>query len=105
MAPPGKSKGRAIITRSSAQCSGTFGRTSTRAGRSGICQSYIYLWADGIHVQARLETDAQCLLVIIGATPEGNKEARWPYRRRAGECAILERAAARPKAARAGDRA
>ena len=35
---------------------------------------YVYLWADGIHVQARLEDDAQCLLVIIGATPEGKKE-------------------------------
>jgi putative transposase len=35
---------------------------------------YVYFWADGIHVQARLEDDAQCLLVIIGATPEGNKE-------------------------------
>src|SRR5271166_5101584 len=35
---------------------------------------YVYCWADGIHVQARLEDDAQCLLVIIGATPEGNKE-------------------------------
>ena len=31
---------------------------------------YVYFWADGIHVQARLEDDAQCLLVIIGATPE-----------------------------------
>lgn len=30
--------------------------------------------ADGIHVQARLEDDAQCLLVVIGATPEGKKE-------------------------------
>jgi putative transposase len=30
--------------------------------------------ADGIHVQARLEDAAQCLLVIIGATPEGEKE-------------------------------
>jgi transposase-like protein len=29
---------------------------------------------DGIHVQARLEDAAQCLLVIIGATPEGKKE-------------------------------
>jgi putative transposase len=29
---------------------------------------------DGIHVQARLEDDARCLLVIIGATPEGKKE-------------------------------
>jgi transposase-like protein len=26
------------------------------------------------HVQARLEDEAQCLLVIIGATPEGKKE-------------------------------
>jgi putative transposase len=35
---------------------------------------YAYFWVDGIHVQARLEDDAQCLLVIIGATPEGKKE-------------------------------
>ena len=35
---------------------------------------YVYMWADGIHVQARLEDEAQCLLVIIGATPEGKKE-------------------------------
>ena len=35
---------------------------------------YVYFWADGIHVQARLEDTAQCLLVIIGATPEGKKE-------------------------------
>jgi len=35
---------------------------------------YVYFWVDGIHVQARLEDDAQCLLVIIGATLEGKKE-------------------------------
>jgi putative transposase len=35
---------------------------------------YVYFWVDGIHVQARLEDEAQCLLVIIGATPEGEKE-------------------------------
>ena len=35
---------------------------------------YVYVWADGIHLQARLEDDAQCILVIIGATPEGKKE-------------------------------
>jgi len=35
---------------------------------------YVYFWVDGIHVQARLEDDAQCLLVIIGATPDGKKE-------------------------------
>jgi putative transposase len=35
---------------------------------------YVYFWVDGIHAQARLEDDAQCLLVIVGATPEGKKE-------------------------------
>jgi len=35
---------------------------------------YVYFWVDGIHVQARLEDNAQCLLVIVGATPEGKKE-------------------------------
>src|SRR5262249_20246488 len=30
---------------------------------------YIYFWVDGIHLQARLEDTAQCLLIIIGATP------------------------------------
>jgi transposase-like protein len=35
---------------------------------------YVYIWADGIHLQARLEEDAQCILVLIGATPEGKKE-------------------------------
>jgi len=35
---------------------------------------YVYMWADGIYVQARLEDDAQCILVLIGATPEGKKE-------------------------------
>ena len=35
---------------------------------------YAYLWADGIYFQARLEDDAQCILVVIGATLEGKKE-------------------------------
>jgi putative transposase len=35
---------------------------------------YVYFWADGIHLEARLEDQAQCILVIIGATPEGKKE-------------------------------
>jgi putative transposase len=35
---------------------------------------YVYFWVDGIYVHARLEDEAQCLLVIIGATPEGKKE-------------------------------
>ena len=35
---------------------------------------YVYSWVDGIHLEARLEDQAQCILVIIGATPEGKKE-------------------------------
>jgi len=35
---------------------------------------YVYIWADGIHLQARLEDEKQCILVLIGATPEGRKE-------------------------------
>ena len=32
-------------------------------------KSYVYVWADGVYLQARLEDEAQCILVIIGATP------------------------------------
>ena len=35
---------------------------------------YVYVWADGIYLQARLDDEKQCILVVIGATPEGRKE-------------------------------
>jgi transposase-like protein len=35
---------------------------------------YVYIWADGVYLQARMEPDKQCILVLIGATPEGRKE-------------------------------
>jgi putative transposase len=35
---------------------------------------YVYVWADGVYLQARMEPIAECMLVIIGATPEGKKE-------------------------------
>ena len=35
---------------------------------------YVYIWADGVYLQARMEPVAECMLVIIGATPEGKKE-------------------------------
>jgi len=35
---------------------------------------YVYVWADGVYLQARMEPVAECMLVIIGATPEGRKE-------------------------------
>ncbi len=35
---------------------------------------YVYVWADGVYLQARMEEHAECMLVLIGATPEGKKE-------------------------------
>ena len=35
---------------------------------------YVYIWADGVYLQARMEAQAKCILVILGATPEGKKE-------------------------------
>lgn len=37
-------------------------------------KQYVYIWADGIHFNIRLEEDRQCILVIMGATPDGQKE-------------------------------
>jgi transposase-like protein len=39
---------------------------------SGV--DYIYLWADGIHVNIRLEEHKLCLLVMIGVRADGRKE-------------------------------
>ena len=35
---------------------------------------YVYLWADGIHVNIRLEEHTLCLLVMIGVRADGRKE-------------------------------
>jgi transposase-like protein len=35
---------------------------------------YVYLWADGIHVNVRLEEHKLCLLVLIGVRADGRKE-------------------------------
>jgi len=35
---------------------------------------YVYLWADGIHVNVRLEEAKLCLLVMIGVRGDGRKE-------------------------------
>jgi putative transposase len=34
----------------------------------------VYVWADGVYLQARMEPQAECMLVLIGATLEGKKE-------------------------------
>jgi transposase-like protein len=49
---------------------------------------YVYVWADGVYLQARMEENAECILVLIGATPEGKKESSRP------ECGRARRAGA-----------
>lgn len=42
--------------------------------RSLAGQRYVYFWVDGIHFNVRLEEGRQCILIVLGATPEGRKE-------------------------------
>jgi transposase-like protein len=46
-------------------------------GRSLAGKRYVYLWADGVYFNVRLEdpgNSRQCILVLMGATAEGKKE-------------------------------
>jgi putative transposase len=42
--------------------------------RSLAGKHYVYVWADGVHFNIRLEEGRQCILVLMGATAEGEKE-------------------------------
>jgi transposase-like protein len=35
---------------------------------------YVYLWADGVYFKVRLSDERPCILVLIGALPDGTKE-------------------------------
>jgi transposase-like protein len=37
-------------------------------------KEYVYVWADGVYCNARLDDEKLCLLVIIGVTVDGRKE-------------------------------
>jgi transposase-like protein len=59
---------------------------------------YVYVWADGIHVNVRLEQDKLCLLVIVGVRADGSKELvalADGYRESTGSWADLLRDCAR----------
>ncbi len=42
--------------------------------RSLAGKQYVYVWADGVYFHARMETSKQCILVLMGSTPSGDKE-------------------------------
>src|SRR5690606_19622980 len=47
------------------------------SGRDLSEKQYVYIWADGIHVNVRLEDEGnqrQCILVLMGAKADGKKE-------------------------------
>jgi transposase-like protein len=43
-------------------------------GRDLAGKRYVYLWADGIYFNVRLEDQRRCILVLMGALPDGTKE-------------------------------
>ena len=42
--------------------------------RSLESKAYVYVWADGVYFNIRLQEDRQCILVLMGATADGRKE-------------------------------
>jgi len=70
---PGSSAGlpAAVITRLTGQWQAGQ-RAFAQRDLSGV--DYVYLWADGIHVNVRLEEHRLCLLVMIGVRADGREE-------------------------------
>ena len=51
------------------------GRVRASAQKRDLsARRYVYVWADGVFLQTRMEDHGECMLVLIGATPEGKKE-------------------------------
>lgn len=42
--------------------------------RSLVGKNYVYLWADGVHFNVRLEADRLACLTLVGVLPDGSKE-------------------------------
>ena len=42
--------------------------------RSLADREYVYIWADGVYFNVRLDDHRQCILVLMGATKDGKKE-------------------------------
>ena len=61
----------------------------TRRSPSG--KRYVYFWADGLHVNVRLNEERNCILVIMAADEHGNKGSGGGQRRLSGEHGILAR--------------
>jgi putative transposase len=83
----------AVVTRLTATWADEYARWQSR---DLSARRYVYIWADGVYLQARMEDQAECMLVLIGATPEGKKDLvgfqSLPPRRRGSACVRARRA-------------
>src|ERR1700737_151659 len=61
----------AVITRLTAEWQAEYDAWQKR---DLSARRYVYVWADGVYLQARMEANAECMLVLIGTTPAGRKE-------------------------------
>ena len=69
--PSAKGLSAATVTRLKQIWEGEFQEWNQR---SLAAKQYVYVWADGVHFNIRLEEDRQCILVLMGATADGKKE-------------------------------
>src|SRR5438874_10254957 len=67
----GKAAPPAVISRLTAEWQADY---DAWQNRELSARRYVYVWADGVYLQARMEPAAECMLVMIGATREGKKE-------------------------------
>jgi putative transposase len=69
--PEAKGLSASTITRLKEVWQGEFQEWNRRSLKG---KEYVYVWADGVHFNIRLEEDRQCILVLLGATADGRKE-------------------------------
>jgi putative transposase len=69
--PAAKGLSASTITRLKEVWQGEFQEWTKRSLKG---KEYVYVWADGVHFNIRLEEDRQCILVLLGATADGRKE-------------------------------
>jgi putative transposase len=69
--PDAKGLSANTVTRLKAAWEEEYGAWSKRSLKG---KHYVYVWADGVHFNIRLEDGRQCILVLMGATADGQKE-------------------------------
>jgi transposase-like protein len=80
----------AVVTRLTAEWQAEYERWQAR---DLAARHYVYVWADGVYLQARMEDHAECMLVLIGRHARGQEGTRRLSGRHPRERPELARAA------------